>query len=97
MSDPSTVLTGGGIGVAFSVVAMIFVKFIYPACTAANHHRVRTVCCGQSCVTSLDIEETTPTDIAKAIQAHESPAQVLHATGLSIRAPPDPGLAESKA
>jgi len=98
MSDPSTVLTGGGIGVAFSVVAMIFVKFVYPACNAANHHRVRTVCCGKSCVTSLDIEETTPTDVAKAIQAHESPAQVLHAAGLSIRAPPDPasGEAESK-
>jgi len=89
MSDPSTVLTGGGIGVAFSVVAMIFVRFVYPACNAANHHRVRTVCCGKSCVTSLDIEQTTPSVVT------EAPPQTL-VKGLSIRAPPDPGSKETE-
>lgn len=33
---------------------------------AANHKRIRSVCCGKSCTTSMDVENTTPTAVAEA-------------------------------
>jgi len=36
-----------------------------PFFTAANHKRVRSICCGRVCVTSLDVEDTTPTVVLR--------------------------------
>jgi len=80
MADQDTVLIGGGVGAAFTVTALVFYRFIIPMFNAANHHRVRTVCCGQSCVTSLDIEETTP----------PAPPQVVTVAPLKLRKPEEP-------
>lgn len=96
MADQSTVLMGGGVGVAFSVITLIFFKFIKPAFTAANHHRVRSVCCGKTCVTSLDIEDTTPPVVVNAPPV--PPVEGLD-KGLSIRVPTpasDPALQRAR-
>ena len=61
MGDQNTILIGGGVGVAFSIASYVFVRVIYPLLTVANHKRIRSVCCGRTCVSSLDVEETTPT------------------------------------
>ena len=60
MADSNTILAGGGIGVAFSIVTFIVVRLLIPFFTAANHKRIRTVCCGKTCVSSLDVDVTTP-------------------------------------
>jgi len=57
-------LVAGGVGTAFSVATFIVYKFIVPLFTVANHKRVRSVCCGKSCVSSFDVEETTPTVVS---------------------------------
>lgn len=50
----------GGIATAITVGTLIIARVVYPLFTAANHHRIRTVCCGTQCVSSFDVEETTP-------------------------------------
>ena len=57
----------GGIGAAASVVTFIFIYILKPFFTAANHKRVRSICCGKACVTSLDVEDTTPTVVVRAM------------------------------
>ena len=74
MADQQTILVGGGVGTAFSVISFIIYRFLRPAFTAANHHRVRTVCCGQTCVTSLDVEETTPVPTTVQVPNIKTPA-----------------------
>ena len=64
MGDQSTILVGGGVGAAFSIATYVFIKFIIPAFNAANHKRIRSVCCGRVCVSSFDVEETTPVGTA---------------------------------
>jgi hypothetical protein len=45
-------------GVGTGVMAVLGIAYrIY---LAVNHHRVRSTCCNQACVTSIDVEETTP-------------------------------------
>jgi hypothetical protein len=51
----------GGIGAAISIVTFLFLHVVKPFFTAANHKRVRSICCGKVCVSSLDVEDTTPT------------------------------------
>ena len=60
MENQNTVLVGGGVGAAFSIAAFIILRFVIPIFNAANHKRIRSVCCGRTCITSLDVEETTP-------------------------------------
>jgi hypothetical protein len=60
MDDNSHTLIAGGLGTAFTVTLFVFYKFLVPFFNAANHRRVRSVCCGTTCVSSLDVEETTP-------------------------------------
>jgi len=87
---------GGGVGVAFSVITLVFFKFIKPAFTAANHHRIRSVCCGKTCITSLDIEDTTPPVV---VTAPPVPPITGVESGLSIRAPTpasDPALQRAR-
>ena len=61
MDNQGTILVGGGVGVAFSVVTFIVFRLVVPFISAANHKRIRSVCCGKTCVSSLDVDETTPT------------------------------------
>lgn len=61
MADSNQTLVAGGVGTAFTVALFVFYRFVLPCFNAANHRRVRSVCCGKSCVSSLDVEETTPT------------------------------------
>jgi hypothetical protein len=61
MADNNQTLVAGGVGTAFTVVLFVVFKLVLPFFNAANHHRVRSVCCGRSCVSSLDVEDTTPT------------------------------------
>ena len=60
MGDESSTYVTGGIGSAITVGTLIVLRIIWPMFTAANHKRLRTTCCGKTCVTSLDVEETTP-------------------------------------
>jgi len=60
MGDSNQTLVAGGVGTAFTVALLVFYKFIIPLFTMSNHRRIRSVCCGRSCVSSLDVEETTP-------------------------------------
>lgn len=60
MGDSNQTLVAGGVGTAFTISLLVFYKFILPLFTLANHRRIRSVCCGRSCVSSLDVEETTP-------------------------------------
>jgi hypothetical protein len=59
MSD-NTVAFSGSVGAAISIVTFIFLHLVKPFFTAANHKRIRSICCGRTCVTSLDVEDTTP-------------------------------------
>lgn len=61
MSDQSSMLATGGIGAAITVGTLIFARILIPAFNASNHKRIRSVCCGYTCISSLDVEETTPT------------------------------------
>jgi hypothetical protein len=55
----------GGIGAAVSVATFLLIHVLKPFFTAANHKRVRSICCGRVCVTSLDVENTTPTVVLR--------------------------------
>ena len=70
MSDEGSMLMNGGIATAITVGTLIVARVVYPLFTAANHHRIRTVCCGTQCVSSFDVEETTP-------QARPAPPEVV--------------------
>lgn len=59
MSDSQT-LVAGGVGTGFSVALFIVYRFLVPLMTASNHKRIRSVCCGKNCVSSLDVEDTSP-------------------------------------
>ena len=65
MSD--TMALSGGIGVAASVATFVFIHVLRPFLTAANHKRIRSICCGRTCVTSLDVEDTTPTVVLRVL------------------------------
>lgn len=43
--------------------AMAVLGVLYRVYLAVNHHRLRSVCCNQACVTQIDVEETTPADL----------------------------------
>jgi hypothetical protein len=43
--------------------AMAVLGILYRIYLAVNHRRVRSTCCNQACVTSIDVEETTPGDL----------------------------------
>ena len=58
--DHSQTLVAGGVGTAFTVVLFIVYRFLVPLFNATFHKRVRSVCCGHNCMSSLDIEDTTP-------------------------------------
>lgn len=60
MGDSNQTLVAGGVGTAFTMALLVFYKFILPLFNATNHKRVRSVCCGKTCVSSIDVEETTP-------------------------------------
>jgi hypothetical protein len=45
-----------GVGTA----AMAVLGIAYRIYLAVNHHRVRSVCCNRACISSIDVEETTP-------------------------------------
>jgi len=60
MGDSNQTLVAGGVGTAFTVLLLVFYKFVLPFLNFANHRRVRSVCCGRSCTSSLDVEDTTP-------------------------------------
>lgn len=47
-----TSLIVSGIAIVTSLVTVIY--------GAINHKRIKSICCGKSCVTSIDIEQTTP-------------------------------------
>ena len=59
MGDSQT-LVAGGVGTAFTITLFIVYRFFIPFFNAANHKRIRSVCCGRICVTSLDVEDTSP-------------------------------------
>jgi hypothetical protein len=61
MGDSSQTVVAGGVGTAFTLVLFVVYKFVVPFFTAANHKRIRSVCCGLGCTTSMDVEDTTPT------------------------------------
>jgi hypothetical protein len=61
MCDQGSTLVSGGIGSAFTVGVLFFVRLVVLAFNTINHKRVRSNCCGTLCVTSLDVEQTTPT------------------------------------
>lgn len=58
--DETQTLIAGGVGTGFTIALIIIYRFLVPLFNAANHKRVRSVCCGKFCVTSLDVEDTTP-------------------------------------
>ena len=76
MADDNQTLLAGGVGTAFTVVLFVVYRFVVPLFNAANHKRVRSVCCGKSCVTSVDVENTTPTaTAAAATTSSDTPAR----------------------
>ena len=80
----------GGIGVAASVATFLFIRVLKPFFTAANHKRIRSICCGRTCVTSLDVEDTTPTVVLSVL----SPSGVQSPRPLPP-SPPSPAAKES--
>lgn len=78
---------GGGAGVGFSVITFIVVRFLVPAFNAANHKRIRSVCCGRSCVTSLDVEPTSPSMSKRVVVDESGVAKSGVGTGLSVSVP----------
>lgn len=80
MCDQSTILVNGGIGSAFTVVTFIVVKLLLPFFTVANHKRIRSVCCGRTCVSSLDVDETTPTATTRHDTSIDVPPQIRSPT-----------------
>jgi len=67
MADSNQTLVAGGVGTAFTVALFVIYRFVVPLFNAANHKRIRSVCCGKSCVTSMDVENTTPTAVAAPV------------------------------
>jgi len=67
MSDLNSMLANGGIGSAFTVAMLVFARLLWLLRTV-NHKRIRSFCCGKTCVASVDVEDTTP----QAHQAHEA-------------------------
>ena len=59
MGDSQT-LVAGGVGTGFTVALFVVYRFLVPLLTASNHKRIRSVCCGKNCESSLDVEDTTP-------------------------------------
>jgi hypothetical protein len=45
----------GLVGFGVSLISVVY--------TAVNHRRIRSVCCSKACVSSIDIEDTTPVKI----------------------------------
>jgi hypothetical protein len=43
--------------------AMAVLGILYRIYLAVNHRRVRSTCCNRACITSIDVEETTPGDL----------------------------------
>lgn len=39
-----------------------------------NHKRVRSTCCNKPCVTSIDVEETTPTAVVREVEEAKNDA-----------------------
>jgi hypothetical protein len=79
MGDSNQTVVAGGVGTAFTVVLLVVYRFVIPFFTAANHKRVRSVCCGRACVSSVDIENTTP--VARG-DATDHPATTGGGTGV---------------
>lgn len=67
---------GGGIGAAVSVVTFFILHVGKPLFTATNHKRIRSNCCGRACVTSLDVEDTTPVTYVVSSNAVEPQLKV---------------------
>ena len=59
MGDDTSAMWGG-VGAAVSIATFLLIHVLKPVFNAANHKRIRSMCCGQACVTSLDVEDTTP-------------------------------------
>lgn len=59
MGDSQT-LVAGGIGTGFTIALFVVYRFLVPFLTAANHKRIRSACCGKSCVSSVDVDDTSP-------------------------------------
>jgi hypothetical protein len=90
MGDDSSTYVTGGIGSAITVGTLIVLRIIWPMFTAANHKRLRTTCCGKTCVTSLDVEETTPPPTrveVPAVVTEPPPCLTQTAHAKSFRAP----------
>jgi len=66
MGDNQT-LIAGGVGTAFSIVLFVVYRFLIPLFNATNHKRIRSVCCGRNCTTSMDVEDTTPPVVVQPI------------------------------
>jgi len=39
-----------------------------------NHKRIRSNCCGKPCVTSIDVEDTTPTTVVREVEEAKNDA-----------------------
>jgi hypothetical protein len=77
MSDAnSSAAIAGGVGTACSVLLFVIYKLLLPFFTVANHKRVRSSCCGRTCVSSLDFEDTTPRIQPVANPALANPASM---------------------
>ena len=68
MGDSSQTMVAGGVGTGFTIVLFVLYRFVVPFFTVANHKRIRSVCCGRTCVSSVDVENTTPTVVVGTIQ-----------------------------
>ena len=89
MSDQSFSLVNGGIASAITVATLVVVRVLYPMFNAANHTRVRTVCCGSSCVSSFDVEETTPQARAATTDVENPRVVVENSVGLHVAKEPE--------
>lgn len=89
MSDQSFSLVNGGIASAITVATLVVVRVLYPMFNAANHKRVRTVCCGSSCVSSFDVEETTPQARAATTDVENPRVVVENSVGLHVAKEPE--------
>jgi hypothetical protein len=53
----------------YIALALFIGKELY---TLLNHHRIRSVCCNRMCISSVDIEETTPPPPAERVSGDTS-------------------------
>ena len=86
MSDQSSMLVNGGIGSAFTVATLISARFIWFLVRTLNHKRIRSFCCGRTCVASVDVEDTTPHATEPAAQTRP-PLPAIH---VIVDPPPSP-------